>query len=252
MRDLGKLISSVDEDIAWRKKEVAKIISMDNESDSELIVKLSLLLLYSHWEGCVKNLCKLYLSYVSDLSINLSDLTENYKAIALKGKIKEMFNSRDSLTMTSELSFIKFLDGADQEIFKVSNNFSKSDKDTSIINTKSNLNYKVFTSFLEIIGIGRKECLQTQEQYIDVKLLGNRNKIAHGNKIQAYDRDFDMNIESVKKIKALIFSIINSLASDIKYYAENQCFLSKNFSKIQEFNNASNEELKKTIRDLEL
>jgi len=61
-----------------------------------------------------------------------------------------------------------------------------------------------------------------------------------------------MNIESVKKIKALIFSIINSLASDIKYYAENQCFLSKNFSKIQEFNNASNEELKKTIRDLEL
>jgi len=171
MRDLDKFISSVDEDVAWRKKEAANIILMDNESNSELIVKLSLLLLYSHWEGCVKNLCKLYLSYVSDLSINLADLTENYKAIALKGEIKKMFNSRDSLTMTSELSFIKFLDGADQKIFKVSNNFSKSDKDKSIINTKSNLNYKVFTSFLEIIGIGRKECLQTQEQYIDVKLL---------------------------------------------------------------------------------
>ncbi len=47
-------MASIDSDIAWRKKEVSNVILMHSEENSELIVKLSVLLIYSHWEGCVK------------------------------------------------------------------------------------------------------------------------------------------------------------------------------------------------------
>ena len=235
MKDLNKFIASVDSDIAWRKKEISNIILMHNENNSELIVKASVLFIYSHWEGCVKSLCKLYLGYVSNLSIKISDLTDNYKAIKLKGKIKQMVDSSESLTMTNELSFIKSINNYSADIF--------SDTDKSIINTKSNLNYKIFVSLLKIIGLVEKDCLLTKEVYIDEKLLQNRNKIAHGNKIDSFNDEFDLDIESIKKTKDLIFSIIDSLASDLKFYAENEYYLSANEGKIEEYNESSNNDL---------
>lgn len=223
---------------------------MHNEDNSELIVKSSVLLIYSHWEGCVKNLCKLYLGYVSGLSISISELTDNYKAIALKGKIKQMVGSSESLTMSNELSFIRSVDEGSEDKFKVGGKFNKRDKDKSIIDTQGNLSYEIFESFLKIVGIGKKSCLMTKKTYINEKLLQNRNKIAHGNKIDSFNNELDLDIESIKLIKNLIFSIIDSLAIDLKYYAENQYYLSSKKAEIIEYNVRSNDNLKSVIDEI--
>lgn len=251
MGNLEKFIASIDSDLAWRKKEISNIILMHNENNSELIVKSAVLLIYSHWEGSVKNLCKLYLCYVANLSIKICDLTNNYKAIALKGRIKQMTDSSESLTMTNELTFIELIGGSDIR-FKLNNTFRNNEKDKSIINTDDNLSYNILLSFFRIIGIGEKDCLQTTQNYIDSKLLLNRNKVAHGNKIDSSDDEFDLDIESIKKIKSLIFSIIDSLGEDLKHYAENQYFLSSKNSEIMAYNEGSNDELEKIIDTLDL
>jgi hypothetical protein len=251
MGELDKFIASVDSDIAWRKIEVSKIIAMHNEQNSELVVKSSVLLTYSHWEGCVKNLCKLYLGYVSNLSLDLSELTDNYKAIALKGNIKQMIGSSETLTMANELAFIASMDSEARGKFSLKSSFKKSDKDKSIINTKGNLSYQIFDLFLKIVGVDERACLHTKKFVIDERLLKNRNKIAHGNRIDSKHADeFDLEIESVKAIKSVVFSIIDSLSADLKYYAENKYYLVCNRVIAKEYNIQSNDKLESQLAGL--
>ena len=80
----------------------------------------------------------------------------------------------------------------------------------------------------------------------------NRNKIAHGNKVDSSDDEFDLDLDSIKKLKNLIFSIIDSLGDDLKYYAENQYYLSSKSLEIFAYNEGSNENLKKIIDELDL
>ena len=240
--------NSIDEDIVWRKKEISNLMLIHDDEYSELIVKSLVLLVYSHWEGCVKNLCKEYLRYVSKQKISISDLTDNYQAIALKGRIQQMMDSQDSLTMSNELTVIEIMKGYTDKKFKI----KLSDNDKTVINTQSNLNYDIFQSLLNIIGLREKSCLATKKQYLDEKLLKNRNKIAHGNKfISGYD-EFDLDIESLKSIKDLIFVVIDSLASDLKYYVENELYLSENSDEITEYNLESNENLESSITNIDL
>lgn len=247
MKKLEDLIETIDGDIAWRKKEVSSIILMHNEKNSELIVKLSVLLLYSHWEGCVKNLCKLYLGYVSNLSIKLPELTDNFKAITLKGRLRKINESNNQLNIANELKFIRSIDEISEKRFKFKN---KSGNGKNIINTKSNLKYEIFKSFIEILGIGEKSCLATKKIYIDEKLLNNRNKIAHGNKVNNCDDEFDLNIESIKSLKNLIFSILDSLASDLKSYAEEKYYLSSRKTETDKYDVLSNKDLESEIKNI--
>ena len=244
MKNLHKFFTSIDNDIAWRKKEISNIILIHNENNSELIIKSSVLLIYSHWEGCVKNLCELYLNYVSTCAISISELTDNYKAIVLKEKIKQVINARGASTIYNELLVIKSIDNASQVIFK------KSEKDKSIINANSNLNHEIFVSLLEVVGIGKKICLQTKKNYINQNLIQNRNKIAHGDKIDSSSDELFLDIGAIKAAKNLIFSIIDSLADDLKYYAEHEYYLSSKKKEIEKYNELSNETLENVLNSL--
>ena len=251
MSKLEELIGNIDKDVVWRKKEVSTILLMENNENTGLIVKMNILFIYSHWEGCIKNICQLYLEYVSTMKVELSKLTDNFKAIYLKGKIGEIIKSSESLTMSNELSFMESLDNRLCKKFRLK---KKDDaKDKSILDTQSNLKYKIFESFLKITGVGEKSCLLTKQTYIDEKLLSNRNKIAHGNKVEDGEyNEIDLNIVSVKKLKKLIFLVIDSLATDIKHYAENEFFLACNEAERKTYNQLSNKKLEKELNKIEL
>ena len=253
MSKLEELISLIDADIGWRKKELSNIMLMHNDDNSKLMIKTLILFVYSHWEGCIKNICTLYLEYVSNQSVNVSKLTDNFKAIFLKGRISEMINSSETLTLSNELSFMKSLEESFEKKFHIKKKEKVDTKNKSILNTQSNLKYKVFESFLEIVGVGRRDCLSTKEAYIDEKLLQNRNKIAHGNKVD--DREYneiDLDIETIKKIKTLVFSIIDFLSNDIKYYAENEFYLACKTEERNNYNQNSNKLLEQILKEIGL
>jgi len=228
MTKLDKFTASLDVDLGWRKKEVSNTLLLHNNENELIIVKASLLMIYSHWEGFVKNACKLYLTYISDLSLELNDLCLNFEAIKLKGDIRELKNSCDTLTMSNELSFIEFIYDNKKKLFKLPNKFTRNEKNKDFINTKDNLSFNVYLSFLKIVGIGERDSIVTRNHFIDEKLLNNRNKIAHGNKIDSINDDFDQTIDDVKKTRNVIFSIMDSLSEDLKHYAENELYLYRN------------------------
>lgn len=252
MKKVDDFIKLVDADVSWRKKEISNMILLHDDDNSAIVIKSSLLLLYSHWEGCVKNLCKLYLVHISELKLHISDLTENYKAIAYKGKVKETLQSKDSLTLINEMNLINYIAESHKKKFKVKPGFKSSDKDKTIIDTQDNLNHKVFESFLKIIGVGDKKCLHTKTMYFDEKLLGNRNKIAHGNKVDESPDEFDLNISVLKNLKSLVFAVIDNLAIDVKSYVENDYYLAKNKLLAEKYNEKSNSSLETVIKKLSL
>ncbi|CAH9052207.1 hypothetical protein PSECIP111951_00569 [Pseudoalteromonas holothuriae] len=215
-------------DLGWRKKEVANLLLMETEHNQLLIIKSSVLLLYSHWEGFVKNATKAYLEHVSDKKVGIGALTDNFKAISLKGLINEVDKSCETLTMTNELNLISKLQNSPHKKFMLPRGFSRQEKDKTIVNTKDNLSLKVFKSILHIVGIDYATSLDTKGVFIDEKLLENRNKVAHGNRIERIDNEFDLTIDELKKLKDLVFFLMSALVDDLIYYAEKELYFSDN------------------------
>lgn len=247
MSKLDKFSTKIESDLGWRKKEISNLMLLSSSDNELLITKATILLLYSHWEGYIKNSCKVYLSFVSDLKINLNDLSLNFEAIQFKGMIKELDKSSDTLTLQNELKFLESIYSVKDKTFNINSKSLLSEKDKTIINTKDNLNIDILKSLLEITGIDHRNCIDTKNKYINDQLLNNRNKIAHGNKIDCYNQDFDLTLDNLSILKNLIFTIMDTIKDDIIFYAENDLFLYKNKSLKNAYDHKSNLELEKKI-----
>lgn len=226
--NLDDFLDSIDKDLSWRKKEISELFGACKEQDLEVLRKSMLLMLYSHWEGFIKNSSKTYLKYISESKLKLSELTINYHTIALKGLISSCYESHEKLTLANELKFMDKFSDSNTKSFTINKKVFM-DKDKSLVNTHDNLSPSVFNNLCKIIGLPEKEAIKTKKNYLDEVFLGNRNAIGHGSKIELDNaHDFNLSIESVDKLKNIIISIMNRFQTDIQEYAEQELYLSKN------------------------
>ena len=91
------------EDWTWRKIEISDLILIAEKEENEVLLKSIILLLYAHWEGYIKKTSKSYIKFIADNKFNIAELTENFKAISLKGLAKEVLASSNTLTLSNEL-----------------------------------------------------------------------------------------------------------------------------------------------------
>ncbi|WP_137169377.1 MAE_28990/MAE_18760 family HEPN-like nuclease [Marinomonas sp. FW-1] len=242
---LDFLIDSLDQDLAWRKKEVSDISSLFGSSELEVLRKSLLLVLYSHWEGYVKNASKLYLRYVSELKERNVNLTINFNAIALKSLIAQVNESGESISLSNEISFLEKFSGKDRAPFKINSDYFE-DRNNKLIDTKSNLNPDIFEKICDLIGLGKKSIITTKKPYLDRCFLGNRNSISHGSKIlEQEDDEFDLSDESIIQLKELVFFILDSFKEDIQNYAENKFYLKSKAEEKIAFDEKSNEKIER-------
>ena len=244
---LDSFLDQLYDDLGWRKKEVSDLFGLSQTHDLEILRKSLLLILYSHWEGFIKNSSKEYLKYVGSLKIELNKLTLNYKTIAMKGLISECYKTNDSLTLSSELKFMEKFIQKDSTKFKLENKYLL-DKDKSLINTHDNLSPDVFINFCNIIGISEKDSIKTKRNYLDEFFLNNRNAISHGSKVDTQDsNEFNLTIESISKLKDIIFKIMDQFHDDLQEYASG-CFYLNEFSELKnEYDLSSNAKLLKSL-----
>ncbi|MGR5050883.1 MAE_28990/MAE_18760 family HEPN-like nuclease [Photobacterium damselae] len=247
-KKLEKFHEKLDNDLGWRKIEITHLLSLETEENSTVIIKSLLLLLYSHWEGFIKNASKEYLKYISDKKIKLHDLTFNFEAISLKGRYKELSLSNESLTLNNEIKFLEDL--YNTSIFHIDKGVFKSETDKSIINTKDNLNLDTYKNILNIIGFGEISHLDDREEYISETLLLNRNTIAHGNKIDQYANKFELTRKDIIQMKDFLFKILDSLVDDLKFFSENELYLYKNIKKKEDYIKSSYNKLDFEIKEL--
>ncbi|MFZ6842979.1 MAE_28990/MAE_18760 family HEPN-like nuclease [Undibacterium sp. RuTC16W] len=222
---LDSFLDGLDNDLAWRKKEISELQMLCKSNVNEILLKSLLLMLYAHWEGFIKNSSKQYLAYVSGLRIDIGALTLNYKTISMKGIIAQCYETRDKPSLHNELDFVERFIEKDNAKFQLGSNLSK-EKDKSIIDTRDNLSSEVFFNLCKVVGFSEKSCIRTKKRLLDEHFLNNRNAISHGSKLEGLDSDeFNLDHESVFKLKDLIFKIMSSYQDDLKEYAQSQLYL---------------------------
>ncbi|WP_051417030.1 MAE_28990/MAE_18760 family HEPN-like nuclease [Sediminibacterium salmoneum] len=234
-------------DWTWRKREVSDLILLAEREENAVLLKSIILLLYAHWEGYIKKCAKTYLKYICDHKHRLSDLTENFKAAALKGVSGEIIKSSNNLTLQNEIAFIQKFSKIENHTIDVHLKIDlDNEKDKNIINTQDNLNPKVFKNILKIIGLEYKKQYESKEVFINTYLLSNRNSIGHGSKELFNDDNFELEIESLKKLRDVTIVIIENFRDEIIEFAREKIFLKVNNKKseavIQQFENRLKEE----------
>jgi DNA-binding ferritin-like protein (Dps family) len=250
--DYKELENAIIEDWTWRKTEISTLILLAEDSKEEVVLKSIILLLYAHWEGYIKKCSRFYLKFIADNKPRISDLTDNFRAVALKGISKEIINSKETLTLQNELGYIKKYSKIDSHTIDHHLTIDlEVEKDGSIIDTNNNLNPAVFRNILDVVGLHYQSQYETREKYIENHLLANRNSIGHGNRKLANDDDFELEINSVKKLRDVIVSIIENFRDEIIEYSRKEYFRKENQDKLSLFLAEKNKQLEAIFKDID-
>lgn len=222
--DLPDFLDYLEEDLAWRKQEITSLLLLDSNQSNLIVAKASILLIYSHWEGYVKNICKKYLLHISGLGLSVSDLTTNLQGVALKSIASKTLESCNGLTLRNEIDLIEKIYSEIQEEFKLPEKILN-EKNKDFINTKDNLNLKVLNSFCKIVGIGKVTMIAGREKYLDESLLNQRNAISHGSKVDTRSREFNLEINDIKKLRDFVFFLMEYIKEELAHYSSNGLYL---------------------------
>ncbi|WP_161884440.1 MAE_28990/MAE_18760 family HEPN-like nuclease [Deinococcus alpinitundrae] len=161
----------LDQEIVWRLREISEIKLMAQQQGGlaqKAIIRAGLALVYAHWEGFIKTTSEMYLMYIESRGLNFSELKDNFMIFGVKKHINTI---TESFSAAKNISVIKSILDTNLKAAK----FSIS----SAIRTESNLKSSIFENISISLGISSDPYRQNYN-FIDEDLLGNRNRIAHG------------------------------------------------------------------------
>lgn len=199
-----ELIDFIDQDLAWRKKELSYLLGNIQIAKGTLIlaaIRTAVVLLYAHWEGFIKNSAEAYLCFVKSQKLNCNQLSDGLLSVALKQKMLEFEDTNKS---TVHIQFICYF----------RNELNKRASISEVVNTKSNLNSEILREILLSIGIDFTP-FELKSNLIDKQLLNYRNTIAHGQYLL-------IDKEEYESIHQEIFSMINIIRTNIENAAINE------------------------------
>lgn len=175
IRTIYELETYLDNDLAWRKKEFTTMKFMINDSrehEKKILKKAAITLLYSHWEGYLKNSSQAYLCYLNSLSHKYCDLKENFVQLSLAERFSTGFSIKK---YTSQKDIYDYITGALNDCLKID--------EKRVVDTESNLKYKVLSNIMNQIGLD-VHLFELKENFIDAIMVRYRNAIAHGERVQ--------------------------------------------------------------------
>jgi hypothetical protein len=202
IRTKENFIDLIDNEIAWRKKELSYLKGnvKENSPHYKTHLRSAIVLLYAHWEGFVKNSCELYLNYIKTQKLNYSELTENIIALSLKYNLKD-FEQTNKMTIHCQM--VDFLLNNLNRRATIPNN--------DIIKTGSNLNSNILKEILTTVGLDYN-AYELKNNLLDSVLLKSRNSIAHGEYLDLNEVDYN---ELHSEILAIMDDIKNKLSNAI-------------------------------------
>lgn len=213
IRTAENLTDYLDKETSWRKRELSIILSEINKSSHspyklEALLRSAIPILYAHWEGYIKNSSLAYLNFIANQKLEYRKLAINLRALGIKRELFEMFYS-DTEKMSKLLEIIETLLNKQDE--KCSFNPEK------MIDTKSNLNSKVFKEIIISLGLDYQG-YKTKENIIDQKLLYYRNNIAHG-------KELFLGLPEYQNIYQEILTLIDTFKTDLENSAIQKKYL---------------------------
>lgn len=204
IRTLSNLQDAVDAEMAWRKHELSAVranVDSARKFAKETAIRAGIALLYAHWEGGIKNIATYYLEYVAMQGLSYGQLKPNFLAISIKNDMTSFEESKKATIHTTVVSNVLNMQ-TDKSRIPVE----------GVIKTASNLNSVVFTEIMATIGL---DDVQYQSAYklIDEVLLGKRNVIAHGERLESISMDEQRYFEIHDKVLSLLIQFATQITN---------------------------------------
>lgn len=204
IRTLGDLQDALDKSFGWRVREISYVKSNAKKAESFAqvsYIRAGIPLVYAHWEGFVKESSEAYLEYVDSHKLNYEELASCIVVFGLKKQIADLVQSRRSVANIEAVDFIRRSKG------KVANLAL-----SNAVNTESNLSSEVFFNIAASVGVDVSR-YSTYANFLNKSLLGRRNKIAHGEYLDADWLAFEEIVEKVLLLLRMYKTDVENLAS---------------------------------------
>lgn len=211
MSSVEQLVEKLDRKHSIRRKELTaldlSIKSADPETTICTLLRASVPIIYSHWEGFVKESADLYVQHVYSQNKTGSELNTNFIALAVKSNILRAFESKKpSIHEDIVKKIIQLL------------NEPVSANTRNLIDAESNLSSKTLREVFRSIGLDFSGFWETRGQFIDQNMVKLRNEIAHGEMRPVTREEYD-------ELKEFIQAALEGFKESIEEAARGRIYL---------------------------
>lgn len=194
IRTPENLADLIDQDLGWRKKELATLRfairrTQNNPRLLTTAMRAGVALLYAHWEGFLKSSSEYYLEFISRQNLSNQDVASNILAICTK---RMMSDSLAGSKVDQALALVRFFREDMAKPLALSHR--------TAVPTEANLSSKVLRNISLAVGVNYS-VFETKAVLIDERLLGKRNSVAHG---QFLDLDFSEFEDTFNEVSQLL------------------------------------------------
>lgn len=205
IRTETQLHKHLDEQFGWRRQEMTefrKAVSRSTGVQRTALLRAGVPLLYAHWEGFIKTVAVAYGSYLTGRGLRYEEVLECFQGIEAIATVRTIGDLRKRLFASSTL--LKDLHGIPAKRVRIPIG--------DYIGNVGNLNHDLFVDIASFIGVN-PEPFETKKALIDVKLLKNRNEIAHGEHIMIEDDELEsLTNEMFEVMEAFKTEVQNAVA----------------------------------------
>ncbi|MGI9279614.1 MAG: MAE_28990/MAE_18760 family HEPN-like nuclease [Endozoicomonas sp.] len=201
IRTKENLVDKIGQDHVWRLREISELkglveASAISDLRKSVLCRSGIALLYAHWEGFIKKSGTYFLEYVSNQRHNISELRSNFVTLLVRGKIDKASTS-NKYSAFDEVTRYIIENQSTRARIPVQN----------VVNTGSNLSTTVLKEIMWCLGLDY-DVFAAKEKLIDLRLVGRRNHIAHGESLEIDINDF---IEMAEEVLGLMATFKNLL-----------------------------------------
>ena len=204
---LNDLDDALDHESAWRRRELHLLrtdADQTKNAANRVAMRAAVALLYAHWEGWVKAICRNYIDFVNAQRVPLRELAPSLRGAALKTQINELNISNKSRIHTE---FAEFISGSSMDQWR--------EIDKKLFSTESNLSATLFSDLVARIGFNG-EGYELYDKLIE-DLRDLRNKIAHGDYV-------GIKVERYREIHDSVIKICIDLSDSVRTAATSGYF----------------------------
>ncbi len=203
VRTIEELADRLDEGMAWRRIELQALKAAVSDAEkqspgsplSRALARSGVAMLYAHWEGYVKDSCTAYAEFIAKRRLRCNELSD--------GLLRTVLESLSRRAVAGDEEALLTLVDA---VRRPSDSRARIPKMT-MIDTKSNLRFKVLCEILNQIGFSADD-FNTKDKLIDVSLCDRRNSIAHGREDYPSPGDFATLLNEVFEMMELVGDMI--------------------------------------------
>lgn len=196
-------------DLAWRKKEMLSIKMMAEKGDANesILLRSGITMLCAHFEGFVKFSSNCYVKFVSAQKIKNRLLKDNFIAFNLTDVMKQCSNTKKISVHQKVVDKMRRI--YDEPFCE------KHD----VISTHSNPSSKELKEIVASIGLDT-DIFDLKANYIDSNLLSNRHKVIHGERYPIDKEDFKKTFDVIMELIEAYEELIVQAADERKFLKE--------------------------------